>query len=208
MTKTLKPDDLSSGFFMPKKNIRQNLFQLSATICLIMFLFSSPVCAASEPLIIDVEYDNDIYTTSFSTTIHAPPDTVYRLLTSYDRLHSYSRLIYKSELLSNGHLLLKMKACFIFICFDKKQTLSLDISERAIVGHIIPQQSDFESGTVKWQLSDSNANSRIHFSSELTPDFWVPPFIGPFLIKNKLKNEAVYGIRQLELLSNQAHHRQ
>ena len=213
MKKTLKPDDSSSGFFMPKNNDRHNTqslqksIQLTSIVCLIIFLFVSTNSTASEPLTINVEYDNNIYTTSLSTTIHAPRDRVYSLLTAYDHLHLYSRLIYKSELLTNGHLLLRLKVCFIFICFDKQQTLSLDVSEQSIVGHIIPEHSDFKSGSMKWQLADDKADSVILFSSELTPDFWVPPLIGPILIKNKLKNEALYSIGQLELLSNLNPHR-
>jgi len=54
---------------------------------------------------------------------------------------------------------------------------------------------------MKWQLSGNNLVSFLQFSGELTPSFWLPPIIGPLLIKHKLRSEAKYSVIQLELLS-------
>lgn len=75
------------------------------------------------------------------------------------------------------------------------------MSDTSIIGRIIPKNSDFKSGWMKWQLSEISGKTSIHFSSELTPNFWVPPFIGPLLIQYKLEDEARYSIQQLEQLS-------
>lgn len=177
------------------------MFQPNSVIALLILFFVPFAAASNQPLIVNVSHENGVYSSSLSTSIDAQRDDVYSLLTAYDNLPSFSRLIYKSRSLTNGHLLLKLKACFIIICFDKQLTLSLKISKNAIVGYVIPDHSDFKSGLLKWQLSDSQAGTFIRFSGKLAPDFWVPPIIGPILIKNKLRSEAKYSFKQLEHLS-------
>lgn len=181
---------------MPNKSLLRLTYIIS-----LMLLFHAATLYASEPPSVVVNYVDGAYTSNVSATINAKPDDIYRLLTSYDQLNAFSRLIKTSRLLPDQNLLLRLKVCFAFICFDKQQTLALTISKHSIAGHIIPEHSDFKSGWMKWQLSGNNNMSVIQFSSELTPDFWVPPIIGPLLIQYKLKREAQYSIQQLELLS-------
>ncbi|MBV1875185.1 MAG: hypothetical protein KUG50_01010 [Cycloclasticus sp.] len=182
------------------KHIKKVL-QATPIIALIILFSASFNVAANNPTIADVVYNDGIYSSTLSTTIHAPRKSIYQLLTSYNDLSKYSRLIYKSQLLANGHLLLNLKVCFFVICFDKKLTLSLEISNHSINGRIVPEYSDFKSGSLKWHLSGNNLASFLQFSGELTPNFWLPPIIGPLLIKHKLRSEAKYSVKQLKLLS-------
>jgi len=177
------------------------VFPPNKLIALIILCLSPFVAIANQPLVADVSYDNGVYSSSLSANIHAQRNAVYQLLTAYDSLNTFSRLIYKSQLLSNGNLLINIRHCFFIICFDKRLTLSLNVSASAVIAHVVPEHSDFKSGLLKWQLSDSQAGTFIRFSGKLAPDFWVPPIIGPILIKNKLRSEATYSFKQLEHLS-------
>jgi len=167
---------------------------------LTLLLFSSHSLPREKPLV-TVSYNKGVYATAISTAINAKPEVLYQLLTSYDHFNDFSRLIKTSKLLPNRNLLLKIEICFAFLCFKKQQTLTLTLSDNTITGHVIPEKSDFSSGWMKWTLSSNKDKSLINFSSELTPDFWVPPFIGPLIIQHKLKGEAEYSVKQLEFLA-------
>lgn len=195
------------AFFVLKQLIISNIlisvmFRLLACFAFSLLAFVATSSIAGDNVSVDVSYANEIYSTKLSTTLNAKPDAIYRLLTSYDELNLFSRLIQKSKLLPNGHLQLHLKVCFIFICFDKQQTLKLTISKRSITGEIIPEYSDFTYGWLKWTLTNHNNATLINFDSEITPNFWIPPFIGTLLIQYKLKNEAEYSVLQLEKLAN------
>jgi len=170
------------------------------TLVLAAILFTASAFAREEPLV-DITYNKGLYATTISTSINAKPDVIYQLLTSYDHFNDFSRLIKTSKLLPNRDLLLKIETCLAFLCFEKQQTLALTLSENTITGHIIPEKSDFSSGWMEWTLSNDGGKSLIQFSSELTPDFWIPPFIGPLIIQHKLKVEALYSVKQLERLA-------
>ncbi|PCI19554.1 MAG: hypothetical protein COB62_05440 [Piscirickettsiaceae bacterium] len=156
------------------------------------------VLATTSDVSLAVNHVDKTYHTTLSTVIHKAPRALFELLTSYDQLNNYSRLIEKSSLLADGNLLLQLKACFTFICFNKKQVLKINVSGYTITGTILPEKSDFSSGQLQWTITEYDNYSHIEFSSSITPKFWIPPFIGPLFIKHKLKEEALYSIEQIE----------
>jgi len=168
----------------------------------LILLFISTNALSGNDLSVQVEYEDPIYSTKISTSIRAEPAVLFSLLTSYEQFHTFSQLIKSSHLLPNGNLHLQIEICFAFICFEKEQVLQLSISNQTIKGTIIPELSDFSYGWLTWTLSNKDSNSHISFHSEIIPDFWVPPFIGPLLIKHKLEREAEYSISKLEELAN------
>ena len=173
----------------------------TCTIAFFMFallLAGQAVHAADTPLTLTVLHKKNIYQTNLTATINIPPDKLFKLLTKYNELYKFSHLIQKSELQTNGSLLLELKSCFTFICFNKKQMMRMTVSQYTVIGTIIPEQSDFSSGWARWKISKLNGQSKISFKSEMTPKFWVPPFIGPWLIKQKLKEEALSSIHFIE----------
>jgi len=172
--------------------------RLFTYLLLLIFLTGKSALANEHTVSLDITSKDNTYITKLSSLINTPPSRLFELLTKYDKLHSYSRLIRKSELLPNGHLSLQLETCFIFICFKKKQVLALSISEHSIIGKIIPEQSDFASGFIHWTIHKKNNKSHLQINSEITPKFWIPPLIGPLLIKQKLRNEALYSVEQLE----------
>ncbi len=178
------------------KHILPNPF---ITVFIIGLLFIAQISSANNnDFSLMVSHTGSTYYTTISTVINKSPSVLFTLLTSYNKLNSYSRLIQDSSLLANGNLLLKIKACFAFICFNKKQVMKLNVSYLNITATIIPEQSDFKSGQLQWRITKRNNNSYIEFSSTMTPKFWIPPFIGPFFIKKKLREEALYSIAQIE----------
>ena len=54
----------------------------------------------------------------------------------------------------------------------------------------VPALSDFRRGIYRWRLQSENGATRMQFTALLEPDFWVPPVIGPWLIKRKLLDEV------------------
>ena len=70
---------------------------------------------------------------------------------------------------------------------------------------VIPSESDFKYGHADWRMTVEGKGSRLLFSAALTPDFWVPPLIGPYVIKKKMREEAIETVLGLErLAANQA----
>jgi hypothetical protein len=62
--------------------------------------------------------------------------------------------------------------------------------EYVIEAVIVPSVSDFRSGFARWQLRPQGESTLLSFSHRFEPDFWVPPVIGPWIIKRTLISEV------------------
>lgn len=165
---------------------------------LLALILVSATALAEKNLSLTVDQSGNHYRTQLITRVTAKPDTVYQLLTAYERLSSINSLIRHSELLANGYLLLKLESCLAFLCFQKQQTLRLTTNGYSLNAEVIPELSDFSSGWVHWVLTPDGEQTLIHFSSEMVPSFWLPPWLGPLLVKHALTTESINSLRLLE----------
>jgi hypothetical protein len=74
----------------------------------------------------------------------------------------------------------------------------VEAHDGSITAIIIPELSDFSYGTMRLNLWQEVAGTRILMRSEVAPDFWIPPLLGPWLIKRELHAEAVQTVHNLE----------
>ena len=91
----------------------------------------------------------------------------------------------------------------MFFCRDLVQVQ--DVSELPngyILVTVVPEMSDFRYSRNMWRIRTLNQQTRITYSSDLVPDFWIPPLIGTSLFKNQLLEEARLVINNLEQLAN------
>jgi len=95
--------------------------------------------------------------------------------------------------------------CLWFYC--KRLTRVQDVVEAhdgSITAVVIPELSDFSSGSMRLNLWQEVAGTRILMRSEAAPDVWIPPLLGPWLIKRELRNEAVQIVHNIERVATEA----
>ena len=63
---------------------------------------------------------------------------------------------------------------------------------------ILPRGSDFRRGRAHWRLKVSGDATLMHFDAELVPDFYIPPLIGPWLIRREMVGQITEIIRIIE----------
>lgn len=189
------------------RNLPQCLFitVLLATGC--AGIAGAPPASAGEVLSSHVEYENGHFLVDLNMRINAKPARVRGWLTDYNHLHRVNGAILTSRLISNDgtrqRVFIETRGCVLFFC--KRIVQYQDISEPApgyLVSRIDPSVSDFSYGRVVWHLWHDQHGTRVRFSADLVPKFWVPPLIGPWAIKRKLLEEAQQTITGLETLAN------
>lgn len=154
-----------------------------------------------------VSHEAGRYSLDLTMYINSDPDAVYALVTDYDALEQISPTIVDSRLLeppdSGGkRRRIVTETCIWFFCF--KATMMEDVIEtpdHTIRTTIVPALSDYRFGKSIWQVSAANNGTRIHFQTTLEPDFWVPPLIGTWILKQKMRKEAQRTILQVEQLT-------
>lgn len=175
--------------------------------CLLAGLLLLPAPSlAGTILASSVSHEGPRYNLSVTARIDAPFDTVYQSITDFDHLAAINPAIEESQLLATPRpdtwrVRSVIRVCILMFC--KRVVQVQDVTVLAgghdIEAVILPESSDFRSGIARWQLTASDASTELLFTNSFEPDFWVPPVIGPWLIKRKLVWEVAETAMYIEV---------
>jgi hypothetical protein len=152
-----------------------------------------------------VNHEGDLYSLSVTARIDAPLDTVYRSITDFDNLAAINPAIEESHMLSmpsagTWRVRSVIRVCILMFCKRVQQVQDVTLLEGyAITAVTLPQEGNFRSGVAHWRLKTSGTSTEMLFTHTFEPDFWVPPLIGPWLIKRKLVQEVAETARYIEV---------
>jgi len=142
-----------------------------------------------------VSYDAGVYSLSIEARIDAPAAMVYRLITDYDHLQDINPAIRESRILradspEKYRIRVVTRVCVLFYCRDVTQSQDMVQSPGYLIeATVLPQDSDFRRGRAQWRLIAEGDSTLMQFRAELVPDFFMPPLIGPWLIRREMANQ-------------------
>jgi len=175
---------------------------------LLLSLLLPTAVQAGEIVFSEIEFRDGRYFIEVEAVVTGNADIVYDLLTDFDNLTllnpdiKESRLVYSlDDQTHRTHII--AESCITFYC--QKITLEQDVEEIAngiIVTTVDAEKSDFVYGHARWKVIDEFRQTRIKYSNDLKPKFFIPPLIGPLLVKQKLEEEILTTIQGLETLAD------
>lgn len=147
-----------------------------------------------------VDRDGDRYEVVMSVVLAAPAAAVYAAMTDFRNLHEINPNVVLAE--TDGEELLHtiVELCVGPFCrkIEQWQTVATD-APHGLRMSVLPERSDLRHGQAAWTFAElTAATSRVRFTAEIEPDFWVPPLIGPWIIQRKLHEQAVITAKGLE----------
>jgi polyketide cyclase/dehydrase/lipid transport protein len=168
----------------------------------------SAAAYAGEVMETEVTHDEGRYAVRFDVRLDAPPDRLKHFLTDYEHYTTYFTAVSESQVLAHAadgsqRVRLKFNSCVLFFCRDV--TFVKDIAEAAdgsITARVIAAESDFREATEQWQITPDDGQTRLQYRAELVPSFYVPPLIGPLLMKIKIRSALESGAARLEALAH------
>jgi hypothetical protein len=157
-----------------------------------------------------VSYQSGRFIVEVDALLDVDESTARAVLTDYRHLERLIPAVERSEILDTREpgdyrLLTVTHTCLWFYC--KRLTRVQDVVEAhdgSITAVVIPQQSDFSYGTMRLNLWQETAGTRILMRSEVAPDAWIPPLLGPWLIKRELRAETLQTLHNLERVAAEA----
>ena len=138
------------------------------------------------------------------TLVRATVSAVRRIFSDYKNLHRINPNIKRVEVLErfkDGTVRMGVSSdfCVLKICLnfvwvqDVRSRTDIDIGIA-----IVPDRGDFREGSGRWRLLPDAGGTRLMFDIDLTPNFWIPPVFGSWLMKRQLAEEAFETARGLE----------
>ena len=152
-----------------------------------------------------VDYEGGHYLVSVEMKIEARVDAVYAILTDFNHLTALNEVIKVSKLLqSEGkvHVIqLEAEGCvWVFCRRVKQQQRVTELGNGYIQAVTLPDKSDLEYGRVLWHIVQQDGFTLINYHADVVPAFFVPPLLGPYLLKGRMLEEAQKTIEGIERL--------
>lgn len=175
------------------------------------FLLLFPVVGLSAELRqIDVDRKKGLITVASETYLAAPPEAVFEILADYDGFQRISRVFTESRYLErdesgNGIVYTRAEGCVLFFCTEIERVEKLTLTPgKEIVAQAIPEKSDVDFSVARWVFEPEGNGTRLRYGLEFEPTFWIPPLIGPMIIRAKLRSRGIDAANRIEELANAA----
>ena len=171
-----------------------------------LLLLSAPAPAA-ELLSIDVEHEDGVYTMTSETRFDAPLVGVFDVLTDYEQFDRISSIYRESgfvEAADDGtpRVFTEVRGCVMFFCQTMRRTERLENDGLLQIRTVLePDDSDFEFSEAEWSLREEEGATFVVYTIRMQPAFWVPPVIGPYMMKRKLAKGGSDAIDRIEALA-------
>ena len=156
---------------------------------------------------IDITHANGVYSIDLNVLLDARLPDVYSLVTDFAGTARLNDSIVRNEVQADPEnarwkRAMTIESCVWFFCFEVQQTEWLTIKQLAVIGSIIPEESNLGPGQSRWALSEpSPEQTRVLYTSEIRPEFWLPPLVGPYMLRKALRKEVHETVDRIETLA-------
>ena len=172
-----------------------------------LWLWSASLSAhAGEIIATDVSHEDNVYRVHFVGHIAAKSTAVRALLTDYAQLTRLSQTLQSSEIVEQipGRQRIKLlfHTCVLIFCRDIAKTEDVYTEPNGdIVTFALPEESDSLRARERWHIVPEGEGTRVEYTAEMVPRFFVPPLIGPVIMKSKIRRELRASVERLERLT-------
>lgn len=166
---------------------------------------------------IAVSHEDGRYHLDLRMQLDVSADEAWRIFRNFDDLPKLNPIVTLARWWPAGgdkHVFLKtvMHGCILIFCRDVKQLQDVHLYPQKHGGYmdttVVPAQSDFSYGVYHWsflpcaKLEDKTC---VVFTTSVQPKFWIPPWIGGWLVERQMRNEAEVIARGVERRAKQLH---
>ena len=180
-------------------------------LAIVSLLCCGALAGAGEIESAQVEHEGGDYRLRLIMRVDADKQDLLALLTDHENFHQLSEVMSESGLVDNApegrvRRRVVVETCILLFCFKVVIVEDVELlSAGGVRASMVPAQSDFSYGRMEWQIAQlGSGRSEIAYSFDFRPDFWVPPAIGPFILKRKMIREAQESILKMENLAGNA----
>jgi hypothetical protein len=144
----------------------------------------------------EARFTDQRYTFELVATIDAPIDRVDAVLKDYAGYPALDARILESRVMARpaeGEVMLftSLRACFGPFCRTVKRVERVQEQIHELHASTLPEQSDVTFGETFAQLSNAGPRTRVIYRTSVSPDFWVPRFIGRRIMLNTLQDATL-----------------
>lgn len=134
-------------------------------------------------------------------------EQLYAVMLDYDLGTQFSSVIVDSRNIApdeqgRPRFFTRHKTCILFFCMNFERYGHVEFERHVTISATAdPETSDFHVSREVWQFSQEGEGTVLIYDVDLKPKFWVPPVIGPFVLKHKLVHDGSRAIHRIEAIA-------
>ena len=169
---------------------------------------STSASRAGELVELEVVESQGIYRIKAVTILDAPAKQVHSALNDLAHIYRLNPLITESEILpspSNESVRVRthIVGCVAFFCNEIERVEDVrELPSGKLQSVMVPELSSFRSGSAEWRTESLGDRSRVIYQAQMEPEFFIPPLIGSYFVKKKLRESVTTSFARLELIAN------
>ena len=177
-----------------------------AVFTTLALLLAGPASAA-DLRSVDVDYEDGFYTMRSEVWFDATIEQVYEVFIQWDLSTEFSSTIVDARDIEPDEegrpgYYIKHKGCVLFFCLSFERNGYVEREPLGLLkAYADPEKSDFQKADETWTFETENGGTVVHYHLHMKPKFWVPPGIGPWAIKRKLKSGGGDAIDRIEAIA-------
>ncbi len=174
----------------------------------LLLVCCSPAGAA-ELLSVTVDRVDGRYIMSSEVWFDASIEQMYETMLDWDLSTEFSSVIVESRNLDpddegRRQYYSRNEACVLFYCMSFERYGVVEHEPYSFIrSSIYPEKSDFHFSNEEWRFREEDSGTIVEYDLEFKPKFFVPPVIGPYVIKRKLKSGSGDAIDRIEAIAQQ-----
>jgi len=167
-------------------------------------LLGTGIATAGSVERVEVSTRSNLYTLELEAVVGASPQRTYAVLTDYAHLGKLNPAVKEVQILATPRtgvhtVRTLIQLCVWLFCTELDQVQDMEqVDASLLIATVQPAAGGFKRGRASWQFDPDGDQTRLRFRSELEPDFFVPPVVGPWLLRRMLRREAIVTVRGLE----------
>lgn len=156
---------------------------------------------------IEVSEHDGRYTVSFEARVDVPADRALHLMLAPDFWPQLTPVITDAKVLARDasgprRVQVTFHDCVLIFCKTLRKTEDVTVGRDGRIESLaIPAESDFSYAREDWQIVAEGGGTRIRYRSEMVPGFFVPPLIGPYILKSRMRAQLIQTAANLEKLA-------
>ena len=160
----------------------------AALLLALAALASWPACCGAQPIEVRVDKRGETVVVDVEASVAAASHQAWAVLTDYDHMASYLSMLKSSAVVRRDGNSLEVEqtgdAQFAFLHFTFRSLRAVElVPGKEIRSHLI--SGDFKRYVFTTRIADKGTHTQISHHGEYVPTRWVPPGIGPALIKTE-----------------------
>ena len=159
---------------------------------------------------IEVEHDDGVFRLVSNAYLAAPREAIFEVLTDYDRFgrisSTYTDYGFMAPAADGTPIIYTtMEGCVMFFCVNMRRVERMEVeAPGSIRTDTLPEQSDFKLSISEWTLEPEAGGTSMTYRLTMEPDFWIPPLIGPWVLKQRLERGGSGAVNRIERLAREA----